>query len=142
MAYYYVVSASNSHGASANSAQVSATPVAGTTSVAVNIEVLTNRHLISPYEQVLLDIGAWLNVNGEAIYGTRPWRTYGEGPTKVASGSFHDIDTAHFTAEDFRFTTKANVLHAIGLAWSSNVHERNCQEPGMSVRVRSERSKP
>jgi Glycoside hydrolase family 44 len=49
IAYYYVVSASNSHGASANSAQVSATPVAGTTSVAVSIDVFTNRHLISPY---------------------------------------------------------------------------------------------
>jgi alpha-L-fucosidase len=43
-------------------------------------------------QQVLLDVGAWLNVNGEAIYGTRPWRTYGEGPTKVTAGSFHDTD--------------------------------------------------
>ena len=57
-------------------------------------------------QQVLLDVGTWLNVNGDAIYGTRPWRTYGEGPTKVAAGSFHDTDTAHYTAEDFRFTTK------------------------------------
>jgi alpha-L-fucosidase len=66
---------------------------------------------------VLLDVGAWLAINGEAIYGTRPWRIYGEGPTKVAAGSFHDTDTTHYTAEDFRFTTKGDALYAIGLAW-------------------------
>lgn len=68
-------------------------------------------------QRVLLDVGAWLNLNGEAIYGTRPWRVYGEGPTKVASGSFHDEETRNFTSEDFRFTTKGEVLYAIGLAW-------------------------
>jgi alpha-L-fucosidase len=71
-------------------------------------------------QQVLLDVGAWLNVNGEAIYGTRPWRIYGEGPTKVAAGSFHDTDTTRYTAEDFRFTTKGDVLYAIGLDWPTN----------------------
>jgi len=71
-------------------------------------------------QQVLLEVGTWLNVNGDAIYGTRPWRTYGEGPTKVAAGSFHDTDTAHYTAEDFRFTTKDHALYAIGLAWPPN----------------------
>jgi alpha-L-fucosidase len=68
-------------------------------------------------QQVLLEVGAWLGVNGEAIYGTRPWRVYGEGPTKVAAGSFHDTDTAKYTAEDFRFTTKGDALYAIGLGW-------------------------
>jgi alpha-L-fucosidase len=68
-------------------------------------------------QQVLLDVGAWLSVNGESIYGTRPWRIYGEGPTKVAAGSFHDTDTTRYTAEDFRFTTNGNVLYAIGLGW-------------------------
>ena len=68
-------------------------------------------------QQVLLDVGVWLNVNGESIYGTRPWRIYGEGPTKVAAGSFHDTDTTRYTAEDFRFTTKGDVLYAIGLGW-------------------------
>ena len=70
--------------------------------------------------QVLLDVGAWLAINGDAIYGTRPWRIYGEGPTKVAAGSFHDTDTANYTAEDFRFTAKDGVLYAIGLAWPAS----------------------
>ena len=71
-------------------------------------------------QQVLLDVGAWLKSNGEAIYGSRPWRVYGEGPTKVAPGSFHDTDTAKYTPEDFRFTTKGDALYAIGLAWPPN----------------------
>jgi alpha-L-fucosidase len=56
-------------------------------------------------------------VNGDAIYGTRPWVKYGEGPTRIATGSFHDTDTAAFTPEDFRFTTQGNVLYAIELGW-------------------------
>ena len=71
-------------------------------------------------QRVLLDVGAWLNVNGEAIYGTRPWRVYGEGPTKVSAGSFHDTDTTKYTPEDFRFTTKGNVLYVIGLGWPTS----------------------
>src|SRR5690242_13905350 len=71
-------------------------------------------------QQVLLDVGAWLNVNGEAIYGTRPWRAYSEGPTKVTAGSFHDTDVANYKPEDFRFTTKGDVLYVIGLAWPAN----------------------
>ena len=71
-------------------------------------------------QKVLLDVGAWLDVNGEAIYGTRPWRIYGEGPTKVAAGSFHDTDTEKYTPQDFRFTTKSDALYVIGLAWPQN----------------------
>jgi alpha-L-fucosidase len=68
-------------------------------------------------QKVLLEVGTWLNVNGDAIYGTRPWRAYGEGPTKAAAGSFHDTEVTRFTPEDFRFTTKGDALYAIGLAW-------------------------
>jgi alpha-L-fucosidase len=70
-------------------------------------------------QQVLRDVGSWLAVNGDAIYGTRPWKIYGEGPTKVEAGSFHDTDTATYTAEDFRFTAKGNTLYAIELGWPS-----------------------
>jgi alpha-L-fucosidase len=71
-------------------------------------------------QQVLLAVGGWLNVNGEAIYGTRPWRIYGEGPTKAAAGAFHDTDVTNYTADDFRFTTKGGALYVIGLSWPGN----------------------
>jgi len=64
---------------------------------------------------VLRAVGAWLKMNGEAIYGTRPWMIYGEGPTRVEAGAFHDTDTQTYTAEDFRFTTKGSILYAIEL---------------------------
>jgi alpha-L-fucosidase len=73
-----------------------------------------------PEEKILLEIGRWLSVNGEAVYGTRPWKVYGEGPTPVVEGSFNDTKRAGFTAEDIRFTTKGDVLYAIALAWPEN----------------------
>lgn len=68
-------------------------------------------------QQMLREIGAWLKINGEAIYGTRPWHKFGEGPTHLTTGSFSDAKKPQFTAEDFRFTTKGKVLYAIALAW-------------------------
>jgi alpha-L-fucosidase len=64
--------------------------------------------------------GAHRREHAGSIYGTRPWRIYGEGPTKVAAGSFHDTDTTRYTAEDFRFTTKGDVLYVIGFGWPNN----------------------
>jgi alpha-L-fucosidase len=71
-------------------------------------------------QKVLLEVGEWLKINGDAIYGTRPWKIFGEGPTKVTEGSFHDTDTHPYTAEDFRFTKKGDVLYAIELGWPAN----------------------
>jgi alpha-L-fucosidase len=67
--------------------------------------------------QILLDIGKWLDTNGEAIYAARPWKIYGEGPTKVVEGSFKDTETKGFKGSDIRFTTKGHTLYAIALAW-------------------------
>jgi alpha-L-fucosidase len=70
-----------------------------------------------PDRNILLKIGEWLSINGEAIYATRPWKIFGEGPTDVPDGHFTDTKRADFTPADFRFTTRGrNVLYAICLA--------------------------
>ncbi len=67
---------------------------------------------------MLSDIGRWLAINGEAIYGTRPWKVYGEGPTSGLGPSFSPTTPkTPYTAQDIRFTTRGETLYAIVLAW-------------------------
>ena len=61
---------------------------------------------------VLEEIGRWLQTNGEAIYDTTHWVTFGEGPTQVADGSFTDTTREPFTTKDVRFTYRAPHLYA------------------------------
>ena len=68
-------------------------------------------------EAILGEIGKWLALNGEAIYGTRPWKVFGEGPTSVVGGAFADTKRASFTSQDIRFTTRGDVLYATVLHW-------------------------
>jgi alpha-L-fucosidase len=68
---------------------------------------------------VLLAIGAWLKTNGEAIYGSRPWFVYGEGPTRVTSSALNS-DRQEFTAADIRFTTHGGALYAVALGWPAS----------------------
>jgi alpha-L-fucosidase len=72
---------------------------------------------------VLLQIGAWLQVNGAAIYDTRPFTVFGEGPTKTPANSTeknHDIQV--YTPQDIRYTTpkSGSVLYATALGWPSD----------------------
>lgn len=68
-------------------------------------------------QQILLEIGKWLNINGEAIYGSRPWKKFGEGPTQIVEGAFNDVKRNPFTSEDIRFTTRGDLLYATVLDW-------------------------
>lgn len=66
---------------------------------------------------ILREIGKWMKVNGEAIYGTKYWKVFGEGPTVVPEGHFTDTYDKNFTSEDIRFTSKGNHIYAIVLHW-------------------------
>ncbi len=80
----------------------------------------------SEVESRLREIGAWLRVNGEAIYETRPAERFGEGPTHIKEGPFGSDPKLDFSAQDVRFTTRARAfyIHVLGA-------------PGNQVRVAS-----
>ena len=73
--------------------------------------------------KVLLGIGGWLGKYGEAIYGTRPFVVFGEGPTRLKSGGEYARTKLQYKPEDIRFTTKNNIVYAIQLGWPGANHE-------------------
>jgi len=73
--------------------------------------------IVEEEQAVLRDIGGWLHTNGAAIYRSRPWRTFGEGPTHFVAGAFQEKTARPYTAADFRFTTHDGRVYAIELGW-------------------------
>ena len=72
---------------------------------------------------VLLQMGDWLKLNGEAVYDSRPFTVFGEGPTKAPRNSTEkNSDIQTYTAEDIRFTTSRDgrVLYAAALGWPAS----------------------
>ena len=83
---------------------------------------------IDEKEQVIVEgIADWMDVNKESIFGTRPWKTFGEGPASegaaLSGQGFNEGKGKATTAADFRFTTKGNVIYAIELGWPTNAVE-------------------
>lgn len=73
-------------------------------------------------ELVILDeITRWLAVNSEAIYATRPWKTFGDGPVATAppggNTRFNESGRRDLTAEEVRFTAKRDTLYALVMGW-------------------------
>ena len=96
----------------------------------LNIPLKPDGTLAKGAAGILDEIAQWMAVNAEAIHGTRPWTTFGEGPTKPAPGQFKER-TEPLTAEDIRFTRKGSTLYAAILGM-----------PGAQTLIRSVRGTP
>jgi len=81
----------------------------------LNVSPKANGIIPQNQQAVLLKMGGWLEKYGEAIYATRPWYTFGEGPTKEPEGHFKnhkEFAKVEYNAQDIRYTTKENTIYA------------------------------
>ena len=87
----------------------------------LNIPLHPSGTIDAQEEAILEGMGKWMAVNGDALYGTRPWITFGEGPSlkkKAAANRFGGIrDVESFVSGDLRFVTKGDDLYAFLMAW-------------------------
>lgn len=89
----------------------------------LNISPTADGIIPQAQRESLLGMGKWLRANGEAIYGTRPFVTYGEGPKRL-KGSGHFVEmTGEYNDENIRFTTKDNTVYAIQMGWAGSEKE-------------------
>jgi len=79
----------------------------------LNIPIQADGTLDAQATGILEDLGRWFQINGEGIYGTRPWYRYGEGKTEMP----HRTIESPFTPRDLRYTTNGEYLYAFVLAW-------------------------
>jgi alpha-L-fucosidase len=85
----------------------------------LNISPMADGTIPEPQQERLLEIGKWLEINGQAIYGTSPWIRYGEGPyCDSPAGRIGDDPLNEFySGSEFRFTTNDDILYAIIMDW-------------------------
>lgn len=83
----------------------------------LSIPVRANGSIDEKEGRILADMAAWMAVNGEAIFGTRPWVVYGEGPFNPVEGLMTEGKQKAFTHEDIRFTVGGGHLYALIQTW-------------------------
>jgi alpha-L-fucosidase len=88
----------------------------------LNIPVRGNGAIDELERGIVEEIGEWMAMNGEAIYDTRPWQVFGEGPAienaaPLSAQGFNEGKGKPFMSSDIRFTTKGDQLYAIALGW-------------------------
>jgi alpha-L-fucosidase len=91
----------------------------------LNIPVRGDGTIDELERQVVEEVGDWMKANSECIYGTRPWKIFGEGPAienaaPLRAQGFNEGKGKPFTAEDIRFTAKGGALYAAVLDWPGN----------------------
>jgi len=82
----------------------------------LNIPVRGDGSIDDEEVKFLQEMAAWMDVNSEAIFGTRPWQVFGEGRAQGKGGHFNE-GALRYTAQDIRFTTKGGMLYAVALGW-------------------------
>lgn len=86
----------------------------------LNIPVRGDGSIDEKERAFLAEFKAWLDVNGEGIFGSRPWKIYGEGVVKPSnSGSFKDNEKLQesLSEKDIRFTQKNGRIYAFVLGF-------------------------
>jgi len=89
----------------------------------LNISPKADGTIPEDQKKVLMDIGDWLKAYGEAIYDTRPFVVFGEGPTHLEKGGHFVKMKEGYKPTDIRYTTKGKIVYAIQLGWSGPKHE-------------------
>ncbi|MGA2194313.1 MAG: alpha-L-fucosidase [Bryobacteraceae bacterium] len=87
----------------------------------LNIPVRGDGTIDDDERKVLEGLSGWIPAHAEAIYGTRPFSVFGEGPPDVeGSGNFNENRARPYTAQDIRFTTRGDTLYAFALGWPAD----------------------
>lgn len=91
----------------------------------LNIPVRGDGSIDELERAIVEEIGVWMKLNSKSIYGTRPWKLFGEGPQQQSTAAltaqgFNEGKGKPYTSEDIRFAQKGNKLYATVMAWPEN----------------------
>jgi len=88
----------------------------------LNIPVRGDGSIDELERKIVEDIGVWINANADSVFGTRPWKIFGEGPAQkeaaaLSAQGFNEGKGKPFSHEDVRFCIKGKILFATVMGW-------------------------